>query len=91
MLNANFTTIQDIRRNYKEIVDEVNETNLPTVVISNNRPQFVIVSIKMLSDFQKLTIQKTAKGLVQLAQWAEKVHAKGPKDLSQNLDKYLWE
>lgn len=91
MLNTNFTTIQDIRRNYKEIVDQVNETNLPTVVISNNRPQFVIVSVKMLSDFQKLTIQKTAKGLVQLAQWAEKVHTKGPKDLSQNLDKYLWE
>ena len=91
MLNTNFTTIQDVRRNYRKIVDEVNKANVPTVVISNNRPQFVMVSIKMLGDFQKATIQKTAKGLVQLAQWAEKVHTKGPKDLSQKLDKYLWE
>lgn len=91
MLNTNFTTIQRVRRSYKKIVEEVNETNTPTVVISNNKPQFVIVSMKMLESLQKITAQKTASGLVKLAEWAETKHAKGPKDLSQNLDKYLWQ
>lgn len=91
MLQTNFTTIQDIRRNYKKIVDEVNETNTPTIVISNNQPQFAIVSIKMLHNLQADSGEQSAKTLLALAKWAEKEHIQGPKDLSENHDKYLWD
>lgn len=33
----------------------------------------------------------SALGLIKLAQLAEKLQAKGPKDLSQNLDQYTWD
>lgn len=88
MINTNFTTIQDVRRNYKKVVKKVNETNTPTIVISNNQPQFAIVSLDMLKKMQ--TASKGAQGLLALAKWAEAEHIKGPKDLSENHDKYIW-
>ncbi len=33
----------------------------------------------------------SAQGLVKLAQLGEKLQIKGPSDLSENLDKYLWD
>lgn len=44
-----YTTIRDIQRNYKQIADDVKKTNKPLVVISNNQPQFAIISMDMLS------------------------------------------
>jgi len=89
MINTNFTTIQDVRRNYKKVVEQVNETNTPTIVISNNQPQFAIVSLDMLKTIQ--ANPKGGQGLLALAKWAEQEHIKGPKDLSENHDKYIWD
>jgi len=91
MLNVNYTTIRDIQRNYKQVADDVKKTNKPLVVISNNQPQFAIVSMGMLQDLQKINTANSAQGLLNLATWAEKVHTKGSKDLSQNLDHYIWD
>jgi prevent-host-death family protein len=88
-MQTNFTTIQEVRRNYKKVVKEVNETQAPTVVISNNQPQFAIVSIDMLKQLE--VNPKGAQGLLALARWAEKEHVQGPKDLSANHDTYIWE
>lgn len=33
----------------------------------------------------------SAQGLIKIGQLAEKLQAKGPKDLSENLDKYTWD
>lgn len=88
MLNTNFTTIQQVRRNYKKVIEEVNATNTPTIVISNNQPQFAIVSIEMIKKMQ--VRPGGAEGLLELAKLAEKYHIKGPKDLSSNHDKYIW-
>jgi prevent-host-death family protein len=89
MLNTNFTTIQDIRRNYKKIVGQVNETYTPTIVISNNQPQFAIISLDMLKNIQPASTG--AQGLLNLAKWAEQEHIKGPKDLSKKHDEYIWD
>lgn len=91
MLNTNFTTIQDVRRNYKKVVEEVEDTNTPTVVISNNQPQFAIVSIDMLKNIRVPANPQSAQGLLDLAKWAEENHIKGPKDLSDNHDAYIWD
>lgn len=88
MIHTNFTTIQEVRRNYKKVVKEVNETQSPTVVISNNQPQFAIVSIDMLKGLE--SNPRGAQGLLALAKWAEEKHVQGPKDLSENHDKYIW-
>lgn len=88
MLHANFTTIQQVRRNYKKVVEQVEETQTPTVVISNNQPQFAIVSIEMLKKMQPK--YGSAQGLLDLAEWAEKQDFDLPKDLSKNHDKYIW-
>lgn len=91
MLNITYTTIRDVQRNYKQVADDVNKHNTPVVVISNNQPQFAIVSMDMLQELQKIKSINSAQGLLKLADWAEKTHTKGPKDLSENLDKYMWE
>ena len=33
----------------------------------------------------------SAQGLIKIGQLAEKLQAKGPKDLSENLDHYTWD
>lgn len=90
MLQTNFTTIQKVRRDYKKVVEEVVETNTPTIVISNNQPQFAIVSIEMLKNIRIPAYPQSTQGFLALAKWAEENHIKGPKDLSENHDKYIW-
>lgn len=43
--------------------------------------------LQLLQDQQKNSIA----GLLELARFAEKTGTKGPRDLSTNLDKYLWD
>lgn len=80
MIQTNFTTIQDVRRNYKKVIKQVNQTSTPTIVISNNQPQFAIVSIDMLKNIRIPANPQSAQGLLALAKWAEKNHIKGPKE-----------
>lgn len=91
MLNTHYATIRQIQRDYKALAHEVNKTNAPTVVISNNQPQFAIISIKMLDEFQKNIAKKSAQGLIDLANWAEREHIEAPHDLSTNHDKYNYD
>jgi prevent-host-death family protein len=39
-------SINQVRRNYKQVVEQAD--NQPIVVISNNKPQFVITSLEWL-------------------------------------------
>jgi PHD/YefM family antitoxin component YafN of YafNO toxin-antitoxin module len=84
-------TIRDVQRNYRKISEDLKKTDKPFVVMSKNEPQFVMVSLNAFEKYQKVTIKNSAQGLLNLATWAEQVHTKGPKDLSQNLDRYLWD
>ena len=90
MFNSNFVTIRELQRNYKKIGQEVNKTNKPAVVMSKNKPQFVIVSLKTL---EKIVSEEknSAKNLLELAQWSEKKKITGPSDLSKKHNEYTWE
>lgn len=47
-----------------------------------------------MEDYQKLEELKqkqSVKGLLKIAELAEKLQIKGPADLSGNIDKYLWD
>jgi len=90
MLNTSYTNIRDIQRNYKRVGEEVNKTDKPLIVMSKNQPQFVIVSLKTFDKIQQLDSQNSASRLLAIARWAEENHIKGPKDLSENHNKYAW-
>lgn len=91
MLQVDYTTIRDIQRNYRKISDDVNKGDMSFVVMSNNRPQFVIVSLKTFSKLQSAQTDDQGLSLLGLIDWAEKKDFDLPSDLSQNHDKYLWE
>lgn len=72
MIHVDYTTIRDVQRNYKKISEVVNKENLSFVVMSNNRPQFVIVGLKAFSEMQTLPGTDAGASLLNLIDWAEK-------------------
>ena len=90
MLQVDYTTIRDVQRNYKKISEEVNKEDLSFVVMSNNRPQFVIVSLKTFSQLQTPQEKDAGASLLSLIDWAEKKDFNVPVDLSEKHDEYLW-
>lgn len=90
MLQVDYTTIRDVQRNYKKISDDVNNDDMSFVVMSNNRPQFVIVSLKTFSKLQSPQTNDQGLSLLGLIDWAEKKDFDLPSDLSEKHDEYLW-
>jgi prevent-host-death family protein len=90
MLHIDYTTMREIQRNPKKVSEEVNKTGTSLVVMSNNRPQFVIMGLKTFSKLQ--TPQKTNAelSLLGLIDWAEKKDFDLPSDLSEKHNEYLW-
>src|SRR3954471_13083593 len=91
MLNVDYTTLREVQRNPKKVSEEVNKEDKPFIVMSNNRPQFAIVSLKLLSQMQKYPGKNNAASLLSLLDWAEKKDFNLPADLSEKHDEYLWE
>jgi PHD/YefM family antitoxin component YafN of YafNO toxin-antitoxin module len=90
MLQVDYTTIRKVQRNYKKISDDVNNDDMSFVVMSNNRPQFVIVSLKTFSKIQTSQANDQGLSLLSLIDWAEKKDFDLPSDLSEKHDEYLW-
>ncbi len=92
MLTVN---IRDLSRSPKRIFEEIKKTKQPRQVVSQKEPQAVIVSLEAFKDFEELKSRQKQQGsalaLLKIAQMAEQLKAKGPKDLSTNLDKYTWD
>lgn len=92
MLTVN---IRDLSRSPKKIFEEVKKTKQPRQVVSQKKPQAVIVSLETFKEFEELKSKQKQQGsalaLLKIAQMAEKLKAQGPKDLSANLDKYTWD
>jgi len=59
--------------------------------MSNNKPQFAIVSLKLLSQIQKPPEKDETAPLLGLLDWANKKDLDLPSDLSEKHDEYLWE
>lgn len=91
MLQVDYTTVREVQRNPKKISQKVNEADFSYVVMSNNKPQFVIVSLKNFSKLQKPKKQSEAAPLLDLLTWAEQADLDLPADLSQKHNRYLWE
>jgi len=85
-----YTTIRDIQRNYKKISEDVNKENRSLIVMSNNRPQFVVVSLKTFSNMQHTQSSEQGLSLLGLIDWADTHDLGLPSDLSEKHDAYLW-
>ncbi len=84
-------TVRDILRKQKEIFSKVEAGDSPIVVTQHNRPQVAIIN---LGDLKLLQTQKSLKytyNLLKLGDEAKKYNLSGPKDLSINHDKYIWD
>ena len=92
MLTVN---IRDLSRSPKRVFEEVKRTKQPRQVVNQKEPQAVIVSLETFKEFEELKSKQKQQGsamaLLKIAQLAEQLKAKGPKDLSANLDKYTWD
>ena len=92
MLTVN---IRDLSRSPKRVFEEVKKTKQPRQVVSQKEPQAVIVSLETFKEFEELKSKQKQQGsamaLLKIAELAEQLKAQGPKDLSNNLDKYTWD
>lgn len=65
------TTARQIQKNYRKIFDQVRKTKRPVVVMSNNKPDVVIVNVKELAKMQAIlnvleSREQARKGQVKL-------------------------
>lgn len=78
-------------KTYLYIPEELNrEINL--LVKMQKASKAEVMRLVLKAGVAQIKNQKTggAEVLLKLAEMGKKIRAKGPKDLSANLDKYLW-
>ncbi len=90
MTNPIIITSREMQRNQKKVFNKVKKTSQPAIVVSHNKKQVAIISLECFDKLQRIVDIDRAKTLLDLADYAEKIGSKGPKDLSKNLDKYVW-
>jgi prevent-host-death family protein len=91
MLNTNYVSVRDIQRNYKKVGEKVNKTDIPAIVMRNQEPQFVIISLNMFKQIQQTMPKATAKHLLDVVNEVEKLNIQAPKDLSEKHNEYAWD
>lgn len=88
MLTVN---LRDLSRTPKKVIDEVKKTKQPKQIVSQKQPQAVIVSLEDYQNLEELKQKQSVQGLLKLAELGEKLQVKGPADLSEKIDEYLWD
>lgn len=54
------TTATELQRNYKKVVEIVKKVKGPVTVLSNNKPEIVVMDYKVFTDFSRDLIKKKA-------------------------------
>lgn len=78
-------------KTYLYIPEELNR-EIGYLVKMQNTSKAEVMRLVIKAGVAQIKNQKIggAEVLLRLAEMGKKIHAKGPKDLSANLDKYLW-
>ena len=66
-------------------------TDSPVIVTQHNRPQVAIINLNDLRLLQTQKALKYTRNLLDLGTEAKKYNLSGPRDLSINHDKYIWD
>ena len=74
-------------------LDEETRNHVHRLAVTTGKPKAAIVREALATGLNQYHVPPPngAKALLELATWAEENNVTGPKDLSQNLDSYLWE
>lgn len=65
--------------------------NIFAIVMRNQEPQFVIISLNMFKQIQQITPKATARHLLDVVNEVEKLNIQAPKDLSEKHNEYAWD
>ncbi len=90
MMNIHTISIRDMLRNHKAVIEQVQKTSQPTVVISQKKPQVALINVKDLELLQEAKGRKSTQATLKLIGLIPKGSGL-PKDLSKNHDKYAWD
>ncbi len=86
----NFTSMQQIQRNYRKIFDDLIKNGAPLIVLNNNRPEVVVLSYEEFTDMQKKAEAWEISDARKAIRSFEKDHKKGKllkhKSLKDLLD-----
>lgn len=68
------------------------EAKIKHTSLAQKKSKAEVIRKMLEAGFESVEKQKTsgAEALLQIAEIAKKYHVKGPKDLSENHDYYLW-
>lgn len=90
MLNTIST--RDMQRTPKRVIDQAQKSDVPLIVISDNKPKGAFISLSLLDRLQKiLAEEKKSDSTRTLLNMAGSVKEGYPKDLSKKHDEYAWE
>ena len=93
MLTPQTITSRELSREYKKIVQTIQRTKRPAVLIRRKKPQVAVISMDDFADLQQTKHKNSAQALLDLAENLKPLlkDANLPKDLSTNHDYYLWD
>lgn len=89
MTSTTYISIRELQRNYKQVSQQVQASREPVIVMSKNKPQFVLMSIDMMNKLSRTATKSPAQSLLELGTWSEQHQVTGPSDLSTQHDTYL--
>ncbi|MCL4392960.1 hypothetical protein M1145_02370 [Patescibacteria group bacterium] len=88
-MNVTTITVRDLLRGHKGIFKKVVDS--PIIVTQYNKPEVAIVSLNDLKILQKQKELNYTKNLMDLSNESKEYNIHGPRDLSINHDKYIWD
>lgn len=86
---SNTISAREIQRRYRAIFNQVQKTNRPVIVITNNKPQAAIVSLKLLKKYDKAQQEQEAFSIIDTirARNTKKKANKIHKEITQAVEK----
>lgn len=74
-------------------LDKATKRKVDILALTSKKPKAVIIrdALSVGLRVYKVPVSNSATGLLRIAELAKKLNVRGPKDLSKNHDKYLWD
>ena len=90
MFPAKTITTREVLRHHKLVFKQVQQTQQPAVVVSQNEPQVAIISLNDLHELEYMKQRRATKALLNLAGLIKKGSGLST-DLSEKHNEYTWD
>lgn len=71
------TTVANLQRDYRTLVDKIKRTGEPLVVVNNGKPDVVVISVKTYNDRTRRLKELEEGYLLKVLEEAKKEHREG--------------